>query len=72
MDPLWVEEAYDVWLRGDDVDLGQVSASSSQCRTRLPTNLRALNLIVSQYFLAWCYVFLASQTRIDVLRLIVW
>lgn len=26
MDPLWVEEAYDIWLRGDDVDLGQVSA----------------------------------------------
>lgn len=23
MDPLWVEEAYDIWLRGDDVDLGQ-------------------------------------------------
>lgn len=33
MDPLWVEEAYDIWLRGDDVDLGQVSVSSSQCHT---------------------------------------
>lgn len=31
MKPSWLEEAYDVWLRGDDVDLEQVSALSSQC-----------------------------------------